>query len=152
MILLENGFSNVTPILGGFAAWIEAGYPVDTEEGGQSASPSSGGTSEDRFTRILPENLQVMLENKDFLLINVHIPIEGNIPGTDLEIPFDDVASYIDELPEDETSQIIVYCKGESMSLTAAQSLLDLGYRDVTILTGGYIGWQEAGYPLTRTP
>jgi len=32
-----------------------------------------------------------MIENKDFLLINVHIPLEGNIPRTDLEIPFDDI-------------------------------------------------------------
>jgi rhodanese-related sulfurtransferase len=28
-ILLENGFSKVTPILGGIAAWKEAGYPIE---------------------------------------------------------------------------------------------------------------------------
>ncbi|HRJ57696.1 MAG TPA: rhodanese-like domain-containing protein [Anaerolineales bacterium] len=28
-ILLENGFTNVTPMLGGFAAWIDAGYPTE---------------------------------------------------------------------------------------------------------------------------
>jgi len=28
-ILLDHGFTNVTPILGGFRAWIDAGYPVE---------------------------------------------------------------------------------------------------------------------------
>ena len=27
--LLDNGFQNVTPILGGYEAWINAGYPVE---------------------------------------------------------------------------------------------------------------------------
>lgn len=28
--MLENGFSRVTPLLGGLAAWEEAGYPVES--------------------------------------------------------------------------------------------------------------------------
>jgi rhodanese-related sulfurtransferase len=28
-ILLDNGFSHVTPIQGGFLAWESAGYPVE---------------------------------------------------------------------------------------------------------------------------
>jgi rhodanese-related sulfurtransferase len=30
--LLDNGFTNVTPILGGFRAWKEANYPVESGE------------------------------------------------------------------------------------------------------------------------
>jgi len=26
---MENGFTRVNPILGGFRAWVEAGYPVE---------------------------------------------------------------------------------------------------------------------------
>jgi rhodanese-related sulfurtransferase len=29
---MNNGYSKVNPILGGFAAWIEAGYPTEPEE------------------------------------------------------------------------------------------------------------------------
>jgi rhodanese-related sulfurtransferase len=28
-ILKSHGFTHVTPILGGFRAWLEAGYPVE---------------------------------------------------------------------------------------------------------------------------
>ena len=28
-ILIQNGYSNVTPLLGGFEAWMKAGYPVE---------------------------------------------------------------------------------------------------------------------------
>jgi rhodanese-related sulfurtransferase len=30
LILNEHGFSNVTPILGGFNAWVQAGFPVES--------------------------------------------------------------------------------------------------------------------------
>jgi len=30
LILIDQGFSKVTPILGGFKAWVEAGYPVES--------------------------------------------------------------------------------------------------------------------------
>jgi rhodanese-related sulfurtransferase len=28
-VLLQNGYKKVTPILGGFQAWIDAGQPVE---------------------------------------------------------------------------------------------------------------------------
>jgi 3-mercaptopyruvate sulfurtransferase SseA len=28
-LLLYNGYENVTPILGGFQAWVDAGYPIE---------------------------------------------------------------------------------------------------------------------------
>jgi rhodanese-related sulfurtransferase len=28
-LLLHNGYTNVNPLLGGFDAWIDAGYPVE---------------------------------------------------------------------------------------------------------------------------
>jgi len=89
-----------------------------------------------------------MIENKDFLLINVHIPLEGNIPRTDLEIPFDDIPAYLDLLPADKDEKIVVYCKGNSMSLSAAEELVAFGYTNVFNLDGGYTAWIEAGFPF----
>lgn len=45
----------------------------------------SGGT----YTNVSADELNVMLKNKNFVFINVHIPFAGNITGTDLSIPYD---------------------------------------------------------------
>jgi len=37
---------------------------------------------------ITVEELNTMLQSRDFPLINVHIPYEGEIPGTDAHIPY----------------------------------------------------------------
>ena len=39
------------------------------------------------YTNLNVDELQEMLENKDFLFVNVHVPFEGDIPGTDIFIP-----------------------------------------------------------------
>lgn len=134
-------------IQGGLRAWQEAGYPLATGSD-QNSSSSQSSTDQLSYTEISVTELQEMTEEKDFLLINVHIPHEGNIPQTDLEIPFDDIPAYLDLLPEDKETPIVLYCKGSSMSRSAAEELISLGYSNIFNLEGGYTAWTEAGFPL----
>jgi hypothetical protein len=53
----------------------------------------------DGYADVTVEQLAGMLEDKDFTLVNVHIPYDGEIPQTDLFIPFDEIADHLDELP-----------------------------------------------------
>ncbi|KUI30300.1 sulfurtransferase [Mycobacterium sp. IS-1496] len=83
------------------------------------------------------------------LTVNVHVPFEGDIAGTDLSIPFDQIADQADRLPADRSTPLAVYCRSGPMSTTAAATLRDLGYTDVIELRGGMRAWQADGRPLT---
>jgi phage shock protein E len=96
---------------------------------------------------VVPE-LQAMLENKDFSLINVHVPFAGDLPATDASIRYDEIASHLDQLPADKDAKIVLYCRTGPMSQRAARDLVGLGYTNVHHLVGGFTAWVEAGLPL----
>jgi rhodanese-related sulfurtransferase len=104
----------------------------------------AGGT----YTNISVPELQRMLEQKDFVFVNVHIPFEGDIPNTDLSIPFDQIEANLDKLPSDKDAKIVLYCRSDRMSSIAAETLVGLGYTNIWNLEGGMVAWEQAGLPL----
>jgi rhodanese-related sulfurtransferase len=124
----------------------------------QSASTPTGSVSEKvgtqveveggTYTNISVSELQSMLENKDFTFVNVHIPFEGDIPNTDLSIPFNEIEQNLDQLASDKDAKIVLYCRSDRMSTIAAEDLVNLGYTNVWNLTGGMVAWEQAGLPL----
>lgn len=100
------------------------------------------------YQMITVSDLQSLTASEDFTFVNVHIPLEGNIPGTDAEIPFNEVENYLDLLPEDKNEKIVLYCRSGSMSSEASQILVDLGYTNVFDLEGGYNAWVASGLPF----
>ena len=97
---------------------------------------------------IKPHALHKMMEEKDFLLVNVHIPYEGEIKKTDLFVSYLKIREHLDRFPGGRDSKIVLYCRSDRMSSIAAHTLLHHGYSRIFVLKGGMIAWQRAGYPL----
>lgn len=100
------------------------------------------------FQTIAAEQLAEMLEEKDFLLVNVHIPYEGEIVETDAFIPFDQIVMNLDKLLADKHAAIVLYCRSGRMSEIAATELTALGYTGVANLAGGMVEWESSGQEL----
>lgn len=83
----------------------------------------------------------------DVLAVNVHVPDEGQLPGTDLAISFDGISDS-EALPSDLDTPLAIYCKSGNMSAEAVDDLVALGYTDVVELDGGFDAWVEAGRRL----
>jgi len=115
------------------------GQTVDTENG--------------NYTVVSVQELDAMLESKDFTLINVHIPWQGDIPQTDLKLAYDQIEQSQAQLPAEKDAKIVVYCLTSGMAKIAVDSLLKMGYNNLWMLEGGTTAWEEAGLTLNeKTP
>lgn len=92
--------------------------------------------------------LKRMLLNKDFFLVNVHVPYEGEIAATDAFIPYNEVETNLSKFPADKSAKIFLYCRSGRMSATAAETLVKLGFKNISNLEGGMIAWKNAGFPI----
>jgi rhodanese-related sulfurtransferase len=93
-----------------------------------------------------------MMNHKDFILINVHVPYEGEIPETDLLVPFNALNQHKNELPNDKDVKIVVYCMTGPMGDIAAKKLLQMEYTRVIHFPGGMKAWRKTGRPLLFRP
>ena len=92
-------------------------------------------------THITPQELEAQID--EVFLLDVHVPEQEHITGTDAVIPYNQLEENSDLLPSDKDEKIVVYCRSGSMSKEAAQTLLEMGYRNVENLESGRNGWVD---------
>lgn len=111
--------------------------------------PASGAAAQGQgYGVITADELFNMLKSKDFTLVNVYVPYEGELPQTDDFIPYDRVDQCLDQLPANKDAKIVLYCKAGKKSLIAAERLAELGYTNVWGLKGGMTEWRQKDYPI----
>lgn len=107
-----------------------------------------GGTGDPAPSRLVaPEEFAGAVSEPGRVTINVHVPDEGSLEGTDLWIPFDAIDARRDELPPPATP-LAVYCRSGRMSALAVETLSRLGYDDIVELDGGMVAWERSGGQL----
>ena len=115
--------------------------------GGDGSESSASSAVEVSPALVAPDVFAARIGLPGVVTINVHTPNEGSIAGTDLTIAFDQIAES-NELPDDRTTPLAVYCRSGNMSADAVDDLESLGYTDIVELEGGFNAWKEAGRSL----
>lgn len=132
-----------------FAVLLVAACGSD-EPGDTGSSPDAA--SSEAIQLLAPDEYAAWLEeHPDVPLINVHVPYEGHLAGTDAFIAFDRVLDS-DEFPADRSAPVAIYCRSGNMSGTASAELAAAGYETVVDLEGGMIAWSEAGFKVVEDP
>lgn len=137
-------------VLGAVAVVLLLALGRDDREptgGGSAGEVSAAGAASGPSRLLEPPEFAAEVARSGVVTINVHVPDEGSIPGTDLAIPYDRIEASRAELPSKATP-LAVYCRSGSMSAIAARALADDGYRRIYELAGGMEAWTESGRRL----
>jgi hydroxyacylglutathione hydrolase len=137
-VLQARGMSNVVNVTGGMGEWEGAKLP--TTEASPAPMPPEV-TVEQFVNEWSPDQAQ---------LVDVREPdewVEGHAPGAAL-IPLGELEARRGEL--DPAQPVVTVCRSGRRSLTAAEILLDVGFRDARSLAGGMVAWRDAGLPVER--
>lgn len=129
------------------AVVLSAAVMVACTSGASDRSPNPG-TPAGSVTLLAPADFRSSIAGSDVFVVNVHTPYEGEIAGTDAFIPFDEIADRADQLPDDKSAPLYIYCRSGRMSAEATPALQRLGYTNIIDLDGGMRAWEEAGLPL----
>ncbi len=73
-----------------------------------------------------------------------HLPNAVSLPRGYIELDIDEVA------PEADT-HIVTYCGGGTRATLSAHTLKNMGYENVSVLTGGFRGWKAEGLPTEKS-
>ena len=131
---------------------MDHGEPMSSIDHTATTSPPTRRAEDGNKVQVLdPSSFAARTTEKGAVVVNVHVPFEGGITGTDLSIPFDQIASQVSLLPADRDTPLLVYCRSGRMSKIAATELVRLGYRDVADLDGGMLAWEKNGRTLVQT-
>ncbi len=146
-------------------AWIGTRLLSDEQVEGKTAEELSAGREANNALVMPPGHMDGMhqeagyadvsaagfkrlMEDPAVFVLDVHIPEQAHIEGTDAFIPFDEIQKNLDRLPQDKGRPIAIYCRSGRMSADAAKELAAMGYTNVTNLVGGVKAWTEAGYAV----
>jgi len=113
--------------------------------------PATAATTSEAFARLDPAAFADRMQDKGAVLINVHVPYEGELENTDAFIPYDRIVGD-SHLPKDKNTEVLLYCRSGRMSEMAATALHGAGFTRLAHLEGGMRAWEAAGRTIIHNP
>ncbi|MEW6472538.1 MAG: rhodanese-like domain-containing protein [Actinomycetota bacterium] len=103
------------------------------------------------YARLDPAAFEERMKNEQAMVINVHVPYEGELEGTDAFIPYDKIRDD-PRLPKDKGTELLLYCRSGRMSEEAGVDLHEEGYTNIAHLEGGMKAWEASGRKVVYNP
>ena len=151
--LRELGYTDVSVLEGGCAAWKAAG--LELFSGVNVPSKAFGEFVEHHYgtPRIAPGELKRLQQLKQILVVDSR-PLEEyqrmNIPGG-IDVPGAELVYRIHDLAPSPDTLVVVNCAGRTRSIIGCQSLRNAGIPNpVVALKDGTMGWELAGFECER--
>ena len=152
--LAELGYTDVSVLNGGLAAWRQAGYEVFS--GVNVPSKAFGEFVELTYgtPRLPAEKVKAMADRGADMVILDSRPFDEyhrmNIPGG-IDTPGAELVHRIADLAPSPETTVVVNCAGRTRSIIGCQSLINAGIPNpVYALKDGTMGWHLAGFELER--
>jgi rhodanese-related sulfurtransferase len=105
-----------------------------------------------RIRELTLAEVKGMLDRSEtFHLIDVREESEwarGHLPGA-RHLCKGIIERDIETAVPDPDARIVLYCGGGFRSALAADTLQEMGYRNVASMDGGWRAWTQAGYPIS---
>jgi rhodanese-related sulfurtransferase len=87
-----------------------------------------------------------------FILVDTREDLEwakGHVPGA-IHLGKGIIERDIEKTIPDHNAPVVLYCGGGFRSALATDNLQKMGYTNVISMDGGWRGWTESGYPVTK--
>lgn len=95
------------------------------------------------YKKITAEEAKGIIDNEDVIIVDVRTQAEydeGHIKNT-VNVPVTEIADKAEEVFDDKSAKILVYCRSGNRSATAAKTLIEMGYNNVYDF-GGITDWK----------
>ena len=99
------------------------------------------------------ETLKTAIDNNESVVIldvrdKEQYEVE-HLPGA-ISLPRAAIELEIDEIVPDQDAHIVAHCGGNTRGSLSAHTLQIMGYKNASVLTGGFRGWKAAGLPTEK--
>ena len=105
-----------------------------------------------KIKMITPQQAKAMLDKGGVILVDVRTEKEykrGTIPGA-MHIPRGLLEFKLYKVVTDPNQKIIIFCKSGGRGALATLRAMEMGYKFVYNIKGGFSGWKKAGFKVGR--